>query len=120
MHVRSKDKEEQASLKKRLDDLNVLLTRKRENVVDLKRNRNVLINKNFIMFSRDNLCFVKSKSSLYGNKNIICKYCQQHGHVKNMCYVEKNEKLGMKVVWINSNFTNSNGPKKMWVPKGIS
>ncbi|KAL3534609.1 hypothetical protein ACH5RR_003070 [Cinchona calisaya] len=113
MHVRSKVKEEQASLKKRMDYLNALLTRKKENVVDMKRNRNLAINKNFVMFRRDDFCIVKPKSSLYGNKSIICRYCQQHGHVKNMCYVKKNEKFGMKVAWIESNFTNSNGPKKM-------
>ncbi|KAL3527709.1 hypothetical protein ACH5RR_012365 [Cinchona calisaya] len=120
MHVRSKVKEEQASLKKRMDDLNALLIRKKENIVDMKRNRNIAINKNFVIFRRDDLCIVKPKSFLNGTKSIICRYCQQHGHVKNMCYVKNNEKLGMKVAWIESNFTKSNGPKKIWVPKVIN
>ncbi|KAL3513550.1 hypothetical protein ACH5RR_026267 [Cinchona calisaya] len=86
---------------------------KKENIVEMKRNLNLSINKNFTTFRKDDLCFVKSKSSLYGNKSIICNNCQQHGHVKKNCYVKRNENLGMKSMWILSQFTNSYGSKKI-------
>ncbi|KAL3520038.1 hypothetical protein ACH5RR_018187 [Cinchona calisaya] len=51
MHVKKRIKEEQVSLKKRLDDLNVFLHRKKKNIVDMKKNRNVLYMEIRILFA---------------------------------------------------------------------
>ncbi|KAL3520312.1 hypothetical protein ACH5RR_018461 [Cinchona calisaya] len=117
---KTKIMEEQASLKKRLDDLDVTLKTKKENVFEKKRTRNMFLNKNFITFKKNDLCFVKSKSSFYGNKNIICNYCHQHGHIKKNCYVKRNEKLGINSIWVIKHATNPIGPKKVWVPKVVT
>ncbi|KAL3533259.1 hypothetical protein ACH5RR_006780 [Cinchona calisaya] len=117
---KNKIMEKQASLKKRLDDLDDILKKKKENVFEKKRTRNMFLNKNFITFRKNNLCFVKSKSSFYGNKNIICNYCHQHSHTKKNCYVKRNEKLGINSIWVIKHVTNPIGPNKVWVPKVVA
>ena len=59
--------------------------------------------------------FVKNTSI---NNQIVCHYCNQDGHMKNRCAVKRNAYYGMKCVWVpKGTIANSQGPKKVWVPK---
>ncbi|KAL3529837.1 hypothetical protein ACH5RR_009159 [Cinchona calisaya] len=120
LDVKIKIKEGKYSLNKRLDDLDVLLQKKNENVFEKKKTRNMLNKKKFITIRKDSLYFVKSKYSFYGNKKIIYNYCHQHGLVKNDCYIKQNKKFGMKAIWVIKHATNLIGPKKVWVPKVLA
>ncbi|KAH9770106.1 hypothetical protein KPL71_012261 [Citrus sinensis] len=41
-----------------------------------------------------------------------------NGHMKNRCPVKRNAYYGMKCIWVPKGITtNSQGPKKLWVPK---
>ncbi|KAL3500671.1 hypothetical protein ACH5RR_039764 [Cinchona calisaya] len=117
---KTKIMEEQASLKKRLDDLDDILKKKKENIFEKKKTRNIFLIKTFITFKKDDLCFVKSKSTFYGNNNIICNYCHQHGYIKKKIYVKRNEILGINSICVIKHVTNPIGPKKVWVPKVVA
>ena len=60
--------------------------------------------------------FVKATST--NDHKIACHYCNQNGHMKLRCPVKRNAYYGVKCIWVpKGTVANSQGPKKLWVPK---
>ena len=112
-------KNEQESLKRRMDDLNQLLQHKKQNCFqrnDTKphfgiheKRLNSSANE-FTIYKKRQIRFVKPVHA--SNSLIMCSFCCQIGHMKSNCYVRKNMRNGMKCMWIVRHNTNSQGPKK--------
>ena len=48
------------------------------------------------------------------NNQIVCHFCNQNGHMKSRCLLERNAYYGMKCIWVPKGITtNSQGSKKL-------
>ena len=119
-------KSENIELKRKIDSLTQDLARFTQG----KRNLDILLGSQKCCFNKSGIGYKSSGyQKLYSDIIIksstpfyMCNFCGKHGHISHTCPTRKGSTHGIKFVWIQKDkikgfVSNTNGPKKVWVPK---
>ena len=121
---------ENVSLKEKIDEL----TKDLAKFVKGKENLDTLLGSQKCSLDKAGLGFNQSKRQKYYKNFFVkssasttpymtCNYCGQKGHISHTCAIKKN---GSNMIWVPkatkelSLYSNYQGPKRIWVPKGKS
>ena len=95
-----------------------------------KNNLDIILGKQRCVFDKEGLGYKPDKQQKFyknffastqknSSRFLICFYCGKKGHGASTCYFRKNSN-NIKMIWVpKGSFikTDTQGPKKVWVPK---